>query len=131
MKRFLSFIPAIIWAVIVAWLSLIPASNFPEWWFFDLIHVDKWVHITMYSILSILLVAGTFRFAKTFPSGATQLWLATMATSYGILMEICQELFTTTRHFEWGDIAADTVGALLGVILVQYGKKKKVFFSKA
>ena len=35
----------------------------------------------------------------------------------GLVMEICQYAFTTYRSFEWNDVVANIIGAIIGVLL--------------
>jgi len=37
---------------------------------------------------------------------------------YGIAMEICQKLFTTTRTADVLDLLANTAGALVGLLII-------------
>jgi VanZ family protein len=45
---------------------------------------------------------------------------------YGILIEIAQGLFTTSRSADILDVAANTTGALLVVGIVMFFKKRKI-----
>lgn len=47
------------------------------------------------------------------------------AMGYGILMEICQELFTKTRTADVLDVLANSLGAALGLIVVSMLNKNK------
>lgn len=130
LNRSLYFFPALIWAGIILWLSLLPGNDLPKWRFFEIIFIDKWVHIFLHLILALLLFAGAFFIRRSSPSGTTQFYFIAICMLYGTLIEILQETLTTTRHFEWGDIAVDTVGAVLGIVLSRYMLKKKNFITR-
>ncbi len=85
----------------------------------------------MYGILSFLLIIGYMRSRKIIPGSTVQLTVLLFTTAYGVLIEILQETLTTNRHFEWGDILMDTIGAVLGVLLARYALKKKMFLRLA
>ena len=36
---------------------------------------------------------------------------------YGFAIEIIQEAFTINRHFEWLDVAANSIGAIIGSLI--------------
>lgn len=130
LKRSLYFFPALIWAGIILWLSLLPGNDLPKWQFLELIFIDKWVHIFLHLILALLLFSGAFFIKKNSPSGIAQFYFIVICMLYGTLIEVLQETLTTTRHFEWGDIAVDTLGAILGILFSRYLLKKKNFITR-
>src|SRR2546423_6904651 len=79
------FIPGVLWLAITVVLLVIPGSDIPKATFFDLIYLDKWVHIGMFGILA-LLWCYPFRQTKT-ASVKTFTIIAICVISYGVLME--------------------------------------------
>ena len=108
--RFSRFFPRwlifLAWAITLAWLSLIPNPPEIKAGFFGW---DKFQHAAAYGVLT--LFAG-WAFA-CFPCDVKRCWLRAVlaAVSFGGLLEIAQGLFTKTRAAEFGDLAADFVGA--------------------
>ncbi|WP_298271269.1 VanZ family protein [Geobacter sp.] len=110
MRRFQSLLsrslPLLFWAALVAWLSLIPAPpKIPS----GLFGWDKFQHGVAYALLC-LLAGWCFR--------SVSRWQATrwrraffVSVVFGALMEVAQGTLTTNRSPEWGDLAADAVGA--------------------
>jgi hypothetical protein len=86
--------------LLILWLSLIPAVSAPSglgW--------DKLNHAGAMALAT----GFTYLWLKT------RRWAAAAAFFYGsflgILIEILQATLTTSRSAEWGDVAADLIGA--------------------
>lgn len=47
-----------------------------------------------------------------------------IAALYGGLMELLQHLSSTGRAYELADMAANTIGAIIGVALCSWGERK-------
>jgi len=78
-------------------------------------HIDKWIHMFVYGVFAyLLLVGGSIR------RGDLRLhhyaFAIFLATGYGIGMEILQ-YFSKERSFEWMDMAANLLGALVGAVV--------------
>jgi len=75
------------------------------------------VHFTFYFVFVILWC----QFVKGYkPINKTKLIVLFSAIGYGILMEICQGLFTTTRTADILDVLANSFGATVGLIIFYY-----------
>ena len=106
--------PSLIWAAIILWLCLMHASSLPK---ITIPNFDKVVHFTLYFVLTSLMVYG-------WNKQHSFIWLRKnyiikiilSASAYGLSIEIMQELFTTDRHFEWLDEAANATGAMVGTL---------------
>ena len=112
-----SFVYPIIWLIISTFLLTIPGKAFPKENWLEKIWFDKWVHIGMFSIMVFLWCWAFLRMnfnneklKKIFFLIAV-LWLA-----YGIGMEFVQKYLVVNRSFDNGDIIADGVGCLAGLI---------------
>lgn len=59
------------------------------------------------------------------------LWAVAFGGGYamllGILIELLQGAFTTTRSAEWGDLAADAVGVAVAMLGMKLWKRKNNF----
>ena len=112
-----SFVFPILWLIISTLLLTIPGKAFPKENWLEKIWFDKWVHIGMFAVMVLLWCWATQRMKlnkeklkKAFILIAL-LWLA-----YGIGMEFVQKHLVTNRSFDSGDIIADGVGCLAGLI---------------
>lgn len=120
MKRALHYIPTLVLAVLIAYLSLIrdPGFRLPQ---FNVSFLDKWAHLLMYFVFGAAFTYDLWR------DGCRSWQYALMAvllpTIYGGIIEILQENFFYPRTGEWLDWAADAIGALTGFAVV-YGVKR-------
>lgn len=116
-KIFRSFLPAIIWALIILYFSTRGGVNLPSK-IFDLFKVDKVGHFTFYLIFAALLISSfKFYFEKKWQIVAIGLIIA---ASYGILMEFIQFNFFPNRYFEYLDIVANISGSLSSLLFIRY-----------
>lgn len=88
-------------------------------------YADKIVHFSFYLIFAIL---GCLFLRERTQGGLTiekaVLSILFAAITYGIFIEVLQYTITTNRMAEFGDIIANTLGAIVGVSLIKW------FFSK-
>jgi VanZ family protein len=123
-----SFIPAFLWFIITFILLTLPGSDLPQSDFFDLIYFDKWVHIGMFSLLTIL---WSYPFLK---AGRTDkkifVLISLCGVLYGVIMEFVQKFFAYERSFDFFDMVADGIGCMVALLLLlllmkryQAGKK--------
>lgn len=102
------------WALVIAWLSLVPSPPSPD---LGVLALDKVQHAAAYFVLCLLIgqfVGGKGRHAR----GA---WIRAwwMTVLFGGLLEIAQDALTVSRTAEIGDLAADSVGAFLAVLVAR------------
>jgi VanZ family protein len=75
-------------------------------------HLDKLAHLCEYLLFAWLLVQAIRATGGREPE--YRLWAWMYATSYGLLIELLQ-MMVPWRSAEWGDVAANAVGAACGV----------------
>ncbi len=109
---FLRFGPAIVITLLITALSLLPAQFFkqvseplPQ-----LPVMDKIVHALMYAALTATYLHSLPRDRRSHLT--TVLRVVVIAALYGIAMEVCQKLLTTSRTMDPLDALANAVGAL-------------------
>ncbi len=119
----LSFLPAFIWSIVILILSIGPGVNLPEsWW--DLFSPDKVGHLTVYGILTFLLLRGFLNKNQNLSQTIVVIALG-ISIFYGILMELMQYGFFPHRYFEIYDIIANIIGSFLGWKLFNYTLKPR------
>jgi VanZ family protein len=98
-----------LWLLIISVLFFLPGSSLPDSDLFSLPYFDKWVHAGFFAVL---LFAWRFYFG-----GAPRFtWLLLLlAFFYGLLVEVVQHWFIANRSFDLGDVAADVIGAGVGL----------------
>ncbi len=109
------FLPALVWAIIIFFLSTKGGINLPPS-LYDLVSVDKIGHAVFYGILCSLIYFGFHKRGFSFATAA--FWSLGISTLYGVLLEFCQNYFFPQRHFEYYDIVADILGALLSLLVI-------------
>jgi hypothetical protein len=118
--------PAIGWFTLCTILLCLPGSRFPKHNWLSQIQFDKWIHISLFSILVVMLCWGHWSRSPKESSRSTAFALfAGLATAYGIAMEYVQEGLIPHRSFDRGDIWADAAGAVMGGWFAGWRFRKK------
>ena len=122
MIPFKKFIPGIAWFFLVLILICLPGDDLPkgEDWM-SAIYFDKWVHTGLFGIQAFLIMLPFIQ-SSTDPKKIVSLLLkiAAAISIWGLTTEFIQEYFIPGRAFEWGDWAADSLGALLAFFLSRF-----------
>jgi VanZ family protein len=77
--------------------------------------MDKIVHICLFGATVFLLCLGVYLQQRKI-SKFTLSIIAISAAFYGLAIEYIQKYFAVHRSFDMNDVAADTVGAIAGII---------------
>jgi len=102
-----------LWMVIIFILCAIPKNDVPHISWLPVPYTDKIVHSVFY-IVAALLWCNSFQFKSKF------IKVFIICFSYGVLMEILQLYIFTSRSAEVADVVANSVGAIIGLILYRY-----------
>ena len=119
-RNFLFF--AIIWTVLITVASLVSSSAIPK---VNLLWNDKIVHFLFYFFF---VVFWSFALHKNFYLKKYSFIIVVFAIVYGIIIEVLQELLTTTREPDLYDVFANALGAIIGYFGFYCVKYK--FFNK-
>jgi VanZ family protein len=106
---------ALFWTGIILFFCLENAKNIPS---INILHLDKVIHLTFHFIFTIL---WFLYFKKKFKnSNNFNLLAITLFVSFvfGIVIELIQQYFTTTRNADVFDILANLIGAFLASIII-------------
>ncbi len=114
------------WILFITMLSLFSFSGLD----FDagklrIPYADKVIHFTFYMVFAIL--GCLFLRERTQGSmrlGTAMVLMGFIAVFYGMFMEVLQYTLTSDRMAEFGDVLANTFGAIVGVGLIKW------YFSK-
>lgn len=111
-KKYWAFLPAVLFTAAVAYLSLTESAQAPS-----VALNDKFLHAAFYIVLAI---AWFLPLKYTISNLQYPIYAVVLlgTTAFGGLMELLQHFCTLTRSGEWLDLAADFVGALIGVIII-------------
>lgn len=124
-----SFIPAIVWALIILVISGMPGRFFPSFSVWDLLTADKIGHMVFYGIFCALILRG-FQKSQAVLTVTMVLASILMSTFYGILMEWMQYAFFPDRLYEVMDMIANGIGAVSGWIIYRFSVQKMGFLKK-
>jgi VanZ family protein len=108
---------ALLWMIVIIVLLVMPAKDIPSSSILERIHFDKFVHFTLFGTLVAL---WTIPYAdRHTPSQNTRFFLLVClgACLFGAGMEVVQLKFTKDRDYENGDIVADSIGAIVFMII--------------
>ena len=119
-----SYKPAMLWLALSTVLLCLPGSALPKNTWFDLIWLDKWVHLFMFAIMVIL-------WSYPYPSRSNRkiqqcyfFLITTLSIVYAVMMEFVQLNFIAFRSFDVLDIIAGTVGSFSGwIFMLKFTKK--------
>ena len=119
-----TLVMAIGWTIIIAFLCLIKVNDLPSLGF-SISNFDKYVHFTFHFVFTMLW--GFYSWQKNNKIDIKNISnIIIISFCYGILIEIMQELFTTTRHADVKDVIANCSGAILAFGLLAVIKKAEV-----
>ncbi len=110
----LSFILAVAYTLLLTVASLMHLNNVPD---LKVDHVDKIAHFAAYAILCFLwFLAFRLQLKKEYKKAIFN--AALVSILFGILIEILQGTLTNYRSLDVYDALANTIGALLTVVMV-------------
>jgi glycopeptide antibiotics resistance protein len=84
--------------------------------------MDKIVHVALFGGTVFFLCLGVY-FQKRMISRFTLTIIAIAAAFYGLAIEYIQKYIAIHRSFDMSDVAADTVGAVAGIIAFNLVRK--------
>lgn len=123
MLKNIYFWAVLIWASVITFLCLIQFRSVPLG---NVSHIDKLVHAFFYFVFTVL----NYYFLKDRCRNCSRKMLLTIAfvssILFGIGIEVAQELFTTTRHADLLDVAANTSGAMIAIVVLRFILKDKL-----
>ncbi|MBL4593729.1 MAG: VanZ family protein [Flavobacteriales bacterium] len=110
-----SYFPSLIWGFIILVISGYPGNYVPKvpvWQF------DKIVHWAVYSVLSVcLLIAWNKQYMNKKNRLKLSLAVVFIGAFYGGFMEFLQDNIFINRSGNWFDFIANTIGAIMGVLM--------------
>jgi len=108
-----SLLAAIVWTLIIFILCCTPGKYVPTAHWLELLSFDKFVHASIFFILSCLWLIVGFKSNKL--SLITVIFIILVCISYGGLLEIMQAKVFSERSGDWLDFIANSFGCLIGV----------------
>lgn len=109
----------VFWTGLVAYLCLVSSHSLPS---VNVFKFDKIGHFTFHFGITVI----WFLFWKTTYKNENKfavLKAFLFSFFFGVLIEICQGLFTETRKSDMHDVFANTTGALIAVVVIYFFNK--------
>jgi len=127
-KSFFVFIPALIWAGIIAFMSLLPSDDLPKEIF---IISDKIIHAIIYFVLALLFFVGFIYRSNILDKseGVFRLFLfsAFVSLAFGVFIEVAQENMNLGRSGDCKDVVADLFGIIIVYPFVKALRNTEIF----
>lgn len=101
-------------------LFCLPGSSIPKDDWLGKIWADKWVHIGIFTVLVFL-----WSFALEVAALTGFIMILMISVLYGLLVEVVQHRFIPNRSFDYGDLVADFIGSITGILFWRRYKKNK------
>lgn len=101
-------------------LFCLPGSSIPKDDWLGKIWADKWVHIGIFTVLVFL-----WSFALEVAALTGFIMILMISVLYGLLVEVVQHRFIPNRSFDYGDLLADFIGSITGILFWRRYKKNK------
>ena len=115
--RFSRLLPAVLMMIIIFLLSAVPSKEMPNFGLWDLI-VKKGGHMTGYAIL-------TLAYWFAFGWNKKYWWLMLLLTFFYACSDEFHQSFIPGRHPSSLDVGIDMVGAILGMTVMIFVRKKR------
>ncbi|RTL11303.1 MAG: hypothetical protein EKK56_08800 [Flavobacteriaceae bacterium] len=109
---------ALIWTFVITVASLVSVNSFSK---IKSVGNDKMVHFLFY--LFFVIFWGLVK-RQNDSNRKYYLFIFFVAMSYGLIIEVLQEILTNTRQADFYDFLANTMGAFVGLIVLLYYKNK-------
>jgi len=114
----------IVWSFVILFLSNMPGGSIHRVSFIEIPHLDKFVHFSMYFILTTLFYSDTFKKAKI-ENKKTIFYIIIVSIFYGVLMELFQKYFADHRSADIFDALANTIGVFSAILFLKIRLYKK------
>ena len=113
----------IVWVIFITYACLAQAADIPKASWLNIEHKDKIVHFTFYFVLTFLL----YKDFKLKTGSVNKAWLYAFLTAviYGVVIEICQGLFTAGRSADVMDALANASGSAFAILVLWLRQKQK------
>ncbi|RYF91195.1 MAG: VanZ family protein [Chitinophagaceae bacterium] len=117
---FYKFLPGIAWFFVVVLLTCLPGKDIPGNSLFELLHVDKWVHVFMFGLLAMLFIRP-YAMSQLDAAGKLRryFFVAISVSAWGLATEFIQKYLVPGRSFDIWDFVADVAGCSIAYIFAK------------
>ena len=108
---------AIFIALVIFYLSTTENDNLEPPWFLNFQHVDKLIHFAMYFTFMFILIYDNRIY---FERKRNYLIIGLIPFVFGVIMEVCQGVFTKTRSADFFDVLFNSLGIIIAISFWKY-----------
>ena len=108
-----SLLAAITWTIIIFVLCCTPGRFIPTTNWLELLSFDKFVHASIFFVLTCLWLLFGFKTNKL--SASSVIFIIIACVAYGGFLEVMQATVFSQRSGDWLDFIANTFGCLMGL----------------
>lgn len=110
-----------IWTIVVGFLYLLPGEDLPVVSIWGVLSADKIAHLGVFALLTLFTATGLKRQIQFAFLNDRALFVSFVgALSYGAILEFAQSELTTGRYLELGDLLANALGCILGIVIFRF-----------
>jgi len=113
---FFQYWKTIVWLTIVFFLSTMTVPDVSSVPLVNIPHFDKIIHFSMYFILATLWMLDDFKKTKAFRM-FNLIIIMIFSISYGLLMEVVQQIIVQDRTGDILDVLANTIGVIIAILI--------------
>jgi hypothetical protein len=122
-------LPAILWAAVVLFLTLLPADAMPPTPQWELLSFDTCCHAAVFALLIFLVTRSLYHHFGSPQNLKFAISVAiVLGLIFGIIIELLQTVMKRGRHGEFTDVLSDFIGEILGVIFFYFLFRRKLLF---
>ena len=111
--------PALLWTIFILILMVIPGNLLPKEEKTFIPNLDKLIHATLFgSFVFLWSIYYATRKEKNNHSDSRFVLILIIACLYGVATELMQKYLIPNRDYDLFDIMADSIGAVLGFLIV-------------
>jgi VanZ family protein len=114
----------VLYTFIITYLFVAPRPDLPEIDFF--ISIDKVGHFLIHVLLSLIWLVYFFVRAKHRLSIKYVIFIVIACLTYGIVIEVTQQMLQANRKADMYDVLANSIGTLVGMLLFLNVKKRMI-----
>lgn len=115
MRKRIFLIAALFWSGVILFFCLENANDIPQ---LQILYIDKAIHVIFHFVFTILWFLYLKKKLICSNNAKPLLFAVVFSFVFGILVEIMQEIFTTTRSADIFDVLSNLVGAVLASIAI-------------
>jgi len=109
---------SILWAIFILILCGIPGNEINKVKFIDIPQMDKFVHMFLYFVFTLLLISETNTQKQFLKVTVNAILIAALISlGYGAIIEILQKVLFVNRGADIWDMVANTSGFLFAILL--------------